>query len=88
MEGGRAERLRRGTSQVRLEWIIVKVHEELQYFHSPDSRGDRGWREFGKEMFDLARPVGREFSLRWVPDPPPLTCWNSSAPHPLPQELK
>ncbi|KAJ8791014.1 hypothetical protein J1605_021108 [Eschrichtius robustus] len=63
MEGGRAERLRRGTSQVRLEWIIVKVHEELQYFHSPDSRGDRGWREFGKEMFDLARPVGREFSL-------------------------
>lgn len=60
MEGGRAEQLRRGTSQVRLEWIIVKVHEELQHFHTPDSRGERGGESLeGDVRSGPARPVGR-----------------------------
>lgn len=46
-KAGRAERLRRGTSQLRLKWIIVKVPEQLRHLHPqpqpPDTGGDRGW---------------------------------------------
>lgn len=42
VEGRRGERLRRGMSQVRLEWIIVKVQDEPQHSHTPYSREERG----------------------------------------------
>ena len=53
-KAGRAERLRRGTSQLRLKWIIVKVPEQLRHLHPqpqpPDTGGDRGWESLSMAM--------------------------------------
>lgn len=81
------ERLRRGTSQVRLEWIIVKVHDELQHFHTPDFRGQRG-----KESLELGHvhsgQAHRKRIRSWVGYGPPFSLLTGILDLPPLQELK
>lgn len=57
-------------SQVRLEWIIVKVQDEPQHFHTPDSWEREGQAEFGIRRGSLwPGPLEGDSALRWVPDP-------------------
>lgn len=69
-------------SQVRLEWIIVKVHDELQHLCTPDSREERGKQslELGNMRSGSAHRKGIQSEVG--PGPPLLTCWHSGLPPP------
>nr|XP_012420164.1 PREDICTED: LIM domain only protein 3 isoform X1 [Odobenus rosmarus divergens] len=67
-------------SQVRLEWIIVKVQDEPPHFHTPDSRGERGresW-ELGEVRSGLAHwKASQRLGIQMLsvqPDTKPKGC--------------
>ncbi|XP_004755804.1 LIM domain only protein 3 isoform X1 [Mustela lutreola] len=67
-------------SQVRLEWIIVKVQDEPQHFHTPDSWEERGRQSLGlgEVRSGLARWKGMQRlgiqMLSVQPDTKPKGC--------------
>lgn len=69
------------------EWIIVKVHDELQHFHTPDFRGQRG-----RESLELGHvhsgQAHRKRIRSWVGYGPPFSLLTGILDLPPLQELK